>query len=118
MRFAMLLPLVLLGCPPAPPAPMPPDASDASPAPPPVADSAPPAVADAAPPTSSCVAACNTMAALGCREGKGACAVSMQKIETDRLIRLPSGQTMTCSGCMLAKTAADVRNLCGSSCTP
>lgn len=97
----------LAGCPTPQPVPPQPDA-DAAPAPPVVSDAA-----------TACVAACNTMAALGCSEGRSVtCAISMQKVETDRLIRLPSGQPMTCAVCMLAKGAADVRNLCASSCSP
>lgn len=102
--------LVLAACtpttqpPPVPPPP--PDASDAALAPPPGID-----------PT--CGIACATMASIGCSEGKSAtCAISMTKVQTDRLIRLPTGAPMTCAGCAAAKTEADVVAQCASSCTP
>jgi len=66
-----------------------------------------------------CVAACTTMAALGCASGNAStCPVTMTKIDADKEIRGGNGLAITCSGCASAKTAADVAALCGSSCSP
>ena len=112
MRFFALLLLAAACTPPVAP-PNPPDASDASPPPPDAA------VPPGPPASAVCVQACAAIASAGCSEGRSAtCAVSMTKIDADRLIRGGNGQSITCSACATAKTAADVAAVCGSSCSP
>lgn len=108
MRWTLLcIVLALAACTPSPNSPASPDASDAAPRAVPTSASA------------QCAAACAAMAAAGCQEGSDpACPLTMTKVESDRLIRTPSGQPVTCAGCAAAKTAADVGASCGSSCTP
>ncbi len=111
MRLISLFALALAACVPTPtPAPVPPDA-DAAPAPP-----APPS--DAAP-TTPCAAACASLSALGCSEGKSAeCTTVMAHVDGSRLIREPSGKPLTCADVASAHTVDAVRALgvaCGVS---
>lgn len=125
MKLSLLAVVLLCGCPPSPqPPPAPPDASDARA---PVSDSAPEASPgpDAAPApapgplSQNCVAACAAMAAAGCKEGKTpTCGTVMTRVESDRLIRNAKGTPVSCTECAGSKSAADVAELCGSSCTP
>ena len=111
MRCNLLWALLVLGaCTPTPPAPQPP---------PPPPDASDAATAIPGPYSVDCARACAQMAAVGCREGRVAtCPKAMTESDADRLIRLPSGQSMTCGGCAGARTPADVVALCASSCTP
>lgn len=96
MRTAIVC-LVLAACTPSP-APNPPaplDASDAS--------------------TSQCAAACAVMSSLHCSGLSSDCAVTMSRLEADRLIRAPNGQPVTCACVASAKTPADV-TACGVGC--
>lgn len=118
MKLSLLAVVLLCGCPPSPqPPPTPPDASDARA---PVSDSSPEGAPPPGPLSQNCIAACAAMVAAGCREGKApACGVTMTKVESDRLIRNGHGLPVSCTECAdSAKTAADVKTICGSSCTP
>lgn len=97
--------LALPACPPSPgPVPPSPDA-DAI---------APPAPIDA---SSACASACAKMASLHCSGLTDHCRDVMTRLKSDRLIRAPGGQPVSCACVAAANTAADVA-ACGIGCQP
>lgn len=106
IRFAFLgaVALVLQACPPSP-APPPPDAT---------IDAAPPLL-DAAPHESDCAAACGVMAVVCQAPQPSTCASTLANVERDRLIRTPSGASLTCA-CVRAATSKPALTACGAPC--
>lgn len=87
-----------------------------------LATSIPQDASDAAsygPASASCVAACASLAAAGCSEGNAPnCATRLDLVSRDRLIRISTGEALSCDGLVkYVHTYADTQQL-GIACTP
>jgi hypothetical protein len=107
-RFAILAAVALLtACPSGPVAPPGPDADAQGPPPSGDVDAWPP------PAPGPCADACAALARLRCPEGASPalCALTLGKIERERLIRTSSGAPLTCEALAQVTTVATARTL-------
>lgn len=105
IRLSILatLALALQACPPSPSPPSPDATTDGGP------------LLDAAPQGSDCAAACAVIAAICQTPQAKTCASTLTNVERDRLIRTPSGASLTCA-CVAAATSKPALVACGASC--